>query len=122
MMKRNPVDNGMLLEIGYQTYEVRFVDIIPGTGTQLGTCSRGVGNIFILDNSNLPDEEVVNTLIHEVLHALYWSRGIEEGDSEERLVGSMADGLTEVIVRNPHLLDWIYDRLNRGSDKAEDAE
>lgn len=47
------------------------------------------------------------TLLHEVMHAIYWAYGIKQGDDEERTVTAMTVGLMQVWRDNPKLIDWI---------------
>ena len=56
--------------------------------------------------------KAVDTLIHEIGHALFWAYGIDaEKDDEERLVGSLATAWTAVYRDNPWLLAWIAEAL-----------
>jgi hypothetical protein len=50
---------------------------------------------------------VVDTFLHELMHAIYWAYGIEDRDEEERIVGAIAVGMTALFRDNPWLLDWI---------------
>lgn len=54
----------------------------------------------------------LDTTFHELLHAIYWAYGIEEGDNEERTVSTIATGLTQVLRDNPKLVKFITDVLN----------
>lgn len=49
----------------------------------------------------------LSTVLHELLHAIRWAYGVEPKDSEERQVNVEANGLTQVLRDNPHLLAWI---------------
>jgi hypothetical protein len=51
--------------------------------------------------------KVLNTLIHEINHAVYWAYGLEDEDKEERVVSTMAIGWTQIYRDNPHLIRWI---------------
>lgn len=50
---------------------------------------------------------MVDTLLHEILHAIYWVHGIDDKDEEERIVNTMAVAWTQVWRDNPALLDWL---------------
>ncbi len=56
--------------------------------------------------------KVVDTLMHEICHAICWAYGIEDEDKEERVVGTMATGLTQVYRDNPELLTFMQDKLH----------
>lgn len=50
---------------------------------------------------------VLDTFIHEILHAVWWANNIQNKDEEERTVMIMATGLTQVFRDNPRLREWI---------------
>jgi len=50
-----------------------------------------------------------DTFIHECLHALWWIMNIKEADNEERVVTTLATGLTMLLRDN----DWLAAWLNR---------
>src|SRR5258705_11539277 len=56
----------------------------------------------------------VETLIHEVLHSVYWIQGIKHGPKniEEHVVHNMSVGLTQVWRDNPNLISWINYSMN----------
>lgn len=55
--------------------------------------------------------KTVDTLIHEINHAIYWAYNIEDGDKEERIVSIMATAWTQVYRDNPYLVRFIANRL-----------
>ncbi len=84
----------------------------PAAPDAMGYCDKGRKAIYIAPHSH-PIEQV-DTLIHEILHAIYSQRGIYTADNrgeEEHLVHQFAGGLTEVMARNPKLVDWIQEQL-----------
>jgi hypothetical protein len=57
---------------------------------------EGVSDVLILD-----------TLTHEILHAIWWSVGLHDSDPEERVVTALATGYTGVLADNPDYVDYI---------------
>lgn len=55
--------------------------------------------------------KAVDTLLHEILHAIWWVYGLEDVDKEERSVGTMATALTALHRDNPWLSGWIAKAL-----------
>ena len=51
--------------------------------------------------------KLIDTLIHEINHAIYWAYGIDDADKEERLVATMATAWTQIYRDNPALLTMI---------------
>jgi len=58
------------------------------------------------------DQCTADTVIHEVLHAIWFSKGIS-GDKadEEDIVTPLATGLAQVIRDNPDLIKWLQESL-----------
>lgn len=63
--------------------------------------------------------ELVNTVIHEILHGIIHEYEIEmDGRIEERLVRCLSEGLTDVCKENPNLLEWVRLRLKKENEKT----
>jgi len=62
--------------------------------------------VFSLEHPNI--QHAVNTLIHELTHAIYDIYECKDADGEERLVSVLALGWTQVYRDNLCLLQWIY--------------
>lgn len=81
----------------------------------------GTGNVGLCDNSNLvihildgqhPIEEA-DTLIHELLHAIWFIMSIDHGAvDEEGVVRRLAAGLIGVFLDNPELLAYLQSIKN----------
>ena len=52
-------------------------------------------------------DQALDTLLHEILHGVYWQYNIKPEDDEERTVTTMATGLTQIFKDNPEFIDWI---------------
>lgn len=55
--------------------------------------------------------KVVDTLLHEISHAICWAYGVEDADKEERIVGTFGTAWTQIFRDNPALLDFIKEQL-----------
>lgn len=55
--------------------------------------------------------KAVDTLLHELSHAIYWVYGIHDEDKEERVVGVFGSGLMALHRDNPWLAGWISKAL-----------
>lgn len=62
-------------------------------------------------DETLNDIKIVDTLIHEINHAIYWAYSIDDEDKEERIVGMFAGAWTQVFRDNLELLDFIKNKL-----------
>ena len=76
----------------------------------LGSFSSIQQSIGVREAYATPSQEA-ETLIHEILHAVYVIMDARPKDSEERLVGLMATGLAMVIRDNPELIEWLSESM-----------
>lgn len=60
-----------------------------------------------VDTENYPASQIAHTLLHEVMHAIFWVWPMETNDEEERVVQLASNGLFAVMRDNPGLFDWI---------------
>jgi hypothetical protein len=51
------------------------------------------------------------TVIHELMHAIWETMGLSDKDNEERTVAQLATGLAMLIRDNPALIKWIVSSL-----------
>lgn len=49
----------------------------------------------------------LDTILHEVIHAISRIQGLRKNDDEERIANTLASGLTQVLRDNPQLVAWI---------------
>lgn len=49
---------------------------------------------------DMPDDVKRETLLHEILHILYANAYLKPGDEEERIVGTLSNGLFQVLEDN----------------------
>lgn len=54
---------------------------------------------------------MADTLLHEILHGIWFVHGIVVRDGEERVIGQMATGLTQVLRDNPDLVEFLRANL-----------
>lgn len=70
------------------------------------------GEIHI-DVTSSPEQQA-DTLIHEVLHAIWASRSMPDRIGEEEAVTRLASGLATVLRDNPDLPLWLEQALQEG--------
>lgn len=71
-----------------------------------GECST-VELTIRIDGSNPFPWKVVDTVLHEITHAIWWAYGLEDGDVEERVAGTFGRAWTQIWRDNPDLLAWL---------------
>lgn len=100
-----------VLKIGYQDVTVtettfeKDSTISDSTGYYLSEKAR------IAIKETMTTREKINTVLHECLHAIFYNYGMREvisdKDREEFIVNTIGNGLTQLLVANPALLEWI---------------
>jgi hypothetical protein len=89
------------LRIGNIQYEILIVRPSENYGRQYGS-----GWIEIAEDQGT-GVRAVETVIHEITHAIYDAYVIRPEDDEERTVTTLAKGWAQVYYDNPALLRWM---------------
>jgi hypothetical protein len=94
------------LRIGYRDYVVSKIPLLEtATDNRIGQCNHASGQIRVAteDSSGQhPGDEVADTLIHEVLHALWRGYGLSgDREEEEHCVTMLAHGIIALMRNNP---------------------
>lgn len=92
-------------------------DILLGTDCLGRTYSQQCA--IVVKTGQHPVEEA-DTLLHEILHAVWYCMSIAEGGAdEEAVVRRMASGLTQVFMDNGHLINYVADIYNQTQLKGK---
>lgn len=65
-------------------------------------------------NPNVSPDNQAETLLHEILHGVYFAYGLKPGADEETVVTAFGTGLMAVFVDNPTLYKTLMDAALRG--------
>jgi hypothetical protein len=96
------------VKIGYLTFDIDSKDSAwKDRNKAVGMCKVEQSLIEYCKEQSSP--EIVNTIIHEILHALVYVFDIEFDNTkkEESLVTKMANGIHTLLLDNPDLLKWL---------------
>lgn len=74
---------------------------------QAGECRTEEHEISISDGQ--PPVEEADTVLHEIMHALWQHLDIGHRRIEEQVIRKMATGLTQVFQDNPALVQYLVD-------------
>jgi hypothetical protein len=66
--------------------------------------------IIRIDESYGPKQSA-ESLIHELMHVLFYRRGIQRERNEERVVKQLSHGIAALFHDNPALGPWLFKRL-----------
>lgn len=102
-----------LIKIGYAIYSVEpFKEGVGEAKRRLGECNHLTKTICM--RFDVPNYEILNTLIHEINHAIFQVYFIDpEEDNEERIVTTLANAWTQVYKDNPELIKFIS-KMSKG--------
>ena len=84
-------------------YKIKFVPIEEAGNDKLGWCD--FTNLHLYIALDQPRSALANTFLHEVIHAVNYSMGIDSGD-EENLTNRLANGLCAAWKENPEVFKW----------------
>jgi len=92
-----------VLKIGWRKYTIQED---KEKRDSAGDCLNGEidysGHVIYLNNE-YSNEQMKVTLIHEILHGIFYKQGHSEWCHNENLVNGLAEGLYELIIDNPNL-------------------
>lgn len=94
-----------VIKVMGKNYHIKFVATSPIAHENLGQCDHKK-MLICIEEDQVPVEEL-DTVIHEVLHAIWYQMSIGEGPMEEEpIVRRTANGLLQVILDNPEMLKY----------------
>lgn len=62
--------------------------------------------VIRVDTSN-DAQQIRETLLHEIFHAIYYVWGLDDKDEEERIVSQYGTAFTAVMADNPDIRKWF---------------
>ncbi len=94
-----------VIHLGYQDIKVSEYDLVDAQGCYQAEQSK------IRIKEGMEPKEKLNTLLHEIFHGIVYSYGLKkdfkDDEEEEKIVNALGNGLTEVLVRNKELVEFI---------------
>jgi hypothetical protein len=99
------------IKVGYADFKVvNLKSEYADHDTKEGHCSSA-HHIISVRSDDRPDSEVANTLLHEVLHAIWYIWGNGGGLEEESAVTTMANGLLTVFKDNEGFVEFLSEAV-----------
>jgi len=108
------------IKIGYRTYSIEKNDRVWNKQTE--SYGQFLSKEGIICMSSEEDSiSQANTLIHEMLHGTVYQWGLDSAldDKEERVVNTLANGLTTVFRDNPWLMNFIKNKVEEEKKNDE---
>ena len=96
------------LRIGPYDYKLILVDKIQDEGEREDWGKYEYCKLTITISKDQPNQLfAADTVLHEILHAIYTHAGIQPVTPEEGICSALATGLIQVFRDNPKLLAWV---------------
>lgn len=95
------------LKVGTQTYTVTAVADLKHEDVPCNGVCEEEKLMIQIESQQASKAQIVDTAVHELLHAIWYERNLPKKPDEERAVHSLATGLVALFQDNPKLLDWI---------------
>lgn len=100
----------VVIKLGYQDIRITEDDLVEAQGCYQSDPPR------IRVKGGMEGRERLNTILHELIHAVLFVYGLKkdfkDDDEEERLVNALGNGLTEALVRNKSLVQFLSGASN----------
>lgn len=100
------------LHIGYMTFRVVLTEV-GGAGdlgeNDYGSCDFNKARIYVIESLDLL--MAVNTVMHEIRHAIHFVQALDEESSEEDFTNRGTNGEIEFLLRNPRFCLWLMKML-----------
>jgi len=93
-------------------YDIKIINWHPlqaGNVQRYGEFSSHLLEIKI--DMSASDGRVLDILLHEIYHAVYWAYDIQDEDKEERIVNVFSTAMNQVYLDNPDLLRYINESV-----------
>lgn len=118
----NDVFNGLPRRVKIGQYTFRLTVSTPTENPILEGCD-GITNFetfrIYLDDT-LHRQRAVNVVQHELIHAINWVYGVNDGAEEEHITTQVTNGLVEMWMSNPKVVSWFNKNLR--ATKRENAK
>lgn len=80
-----------------------------GETDSFGQCDTSAQTIKL--SADMLCTRQVETVIHEILHAIYYEYSLEKCDDEEHMVSVLGQALTALFVDNPEFISYLSHNL-----------
>ena len=106
------------IKIGYTTYDIQVWDKMTATTNEAYGEFYEKEQVIGIDG-NQKGSQLVNTLLHEIMHGIIFQYGLKIDDEkkteakEEHIVNATTNGLSAVFVDNPWLLPRMQSEIKK---------
>lgn len=105
--------DGLPKSVRVGPHDIRFADLTGADAKKnFGTFDPSTQEICLKDKYP-SGSQAVDTVLHEVLHAIFSVGGVEPKQGEEHIVLVLGTFMTQVIRDNPELIAWMQKTVKK---------
>ena len=104
------------IKVGPYRYRVEIAETLRSMSDQAWGICDNIQHTITYQNEWPCIGKAIDTVIHEVLHAIYHVWDVPEQAEEEPIVSHFGTGIAGVLIDNPGLVSW----LNAAAKKARE--
>lgn len=99
------------VRVGFFNYNIETIDAELADSKGLyGYADNNKNEIRVSDGLN--DQQLLNTVFHEILHAIHWQHGLSDSSTEEEFTNLSTNGLCAFFADNPGFVEWFLSMKN----------
>ena len=98
------------VKIGWAEYSIQHWDHLTAVSSRRRGEQSDIEKVIRVD-SFLDPRSVAETLLHEIIHAVYSVFQMGREDDEERITQITSNGLATAMRDNPDVFAWIAEKL-----------
>lgn len=108
------------IKVGQYTFRLAVTNATeqPDLQDRDGLTDFGTFRMYL--DETLQRQRAVNVVQHELLHAINWVYGVDDGATEEHITTQVTNGLVELWMSNPKVVNWFVKNLR--AMKRENAK
>ena len=99
-------ENVMIDAVRYAIQHVKEPLILDGRACN-AVVEYNTAQIKILEGGNIGEGNAAKLLMHEIVHALLFERGMTEASADEELISELAAGFVNLVRANPQLVEFL---------------
>jgi len=110
--KLQPITSLHFLHIGGIDWDI--IDLKEDEDECAGKCSTPVMHTIKINKNQFldPNQDYVDTILHEILHAICSMYLLSKSDLTEVQISKVAEGLEKLFLQNPDFGNWLVDYTN----------
>lgn len=99
------------IKVGQYTFRLMVTN--PTEQPDLENCDglTDFNKFHIYLDETMRRQRAINVVQHELIHAINWVYGVNDGAEEEHITTQVTNGLVEMWMSNPKVVNWFVKNL-----------